>query len=107
MDREDKCQNGFAERHVKSVKLLSEPPSSYHEGWTVRVEKRELPRFCTLGTLMMKLGPGALPGPRAKSPLVPFLEGIQISDLGGRFQDPWKNQLLCGDVNLGYWSQSA
>ena len=63
---------------MKSVKLLSEPPSSYHEGWTVRVEKRELPRFCTLGTLMMKLRPGALPGPRAESPLVPFLEGIQI-----------------------------
>lgn len=79
---------------MKSVKLLSEPPSSYHEGRIVRVEKWELPRFFTLGNLLMKLGPGAMPGPRAASPLVPFLERIRISGLGGRFQDPWKNQLL-------------
>lgn len=92
---------------MKSVKLLSEPPSSYHEGWIVRVEKWELPRFFTLGNLLMKLGPGALPGPRAESPLVPLLEEIRISGLGGRVRDPWKNQLLCGDVNLGCWSQSA
>lgn len=79
---------------MKSVNLLSEPPSSYHEGWVVRVEKWELPRVFTLGNLLMKLGPGALPGPRAASSLVSFLEGMWISGLCGTFQDPWKNQLL-------------
>ena len=29
--------------------------------------------------------------PRAVSPLVPFLEGLWVSGLGGRFQDLWKN----------------
>lgn len=37
--------------------------------------------------------------PRAVNPLVPFLEGLWVSGLGGRFQDLWKNWVLCGDVD--------
>lgn len=98
---EDKCQNGFAERDVKSVKLLSEPPSRVTMRWIVRVEAGTS-RFFTLGNLLMKLGPGALPGP-----LVPLLEGIRISGLGGKSEILGRTSFVCGGVSLGCWSQSA